>query len=82
MTYVNTGNVRMGFAGLAVTVALTAGFSSDAAAKHKSAAAKHKSDVALNAQGQIIQSASVQETARPVSMRYYGGPKSPMWSGR
>jgi hypothetical protein len=75
MTYMNTGNVRMGFAGLAVTVALTAGFSSDAAAKHKS-------DVALNAQGQIIQSASVQETARPVSMRYYGGPKSPMWSGR
>jgi hypothetical protein len=74
MTCVNTGNVRMGFAGLAVTVALTAGFSSDAAAKHKS-------DVALNAQGQIIQSAPVQ-TARPVSMRYYGGPKSPMWSGR
>ena len=75
MTYVNAGNERTGFVGLAVTVALTAGFSGDAAAKHRS-------HVALNAQGQNIQTASVQEPARPVSMRYYGGPKSPMWSGQ
>jgi uncharacterized membrane protein YoaK (UPF0700 family) len=75
MTYVNAGNARMGFVGLAVTVALTAGFSG-------AAAAKHRGHVALNAQGQNIQAASVQETARPASMRYYGGPKSPMWSSR
>jgi hypothetical protein len=75
MTYVNAGDARMGLVGLAVTVALTAGFSGDAAAKHRS-------HVALNAHGQNIQTASVQETARPVSMRYYGGPKSPMWSGQ
>jgi hypothetical protein len=74
MTYVNAGNVRMGFVGLAVTVALTAGFSGEAAAKHRSHAV-------FRAHGQMIQTASVQETARPV-MRYYGGPKSPMWSSQ
>ena len=75
MAYVNAGNARMGFLGLAVTAALTAGFSDDAVAKHRSHAA-------LNARGQYIQTASVQETARPATMRYYGGPKSPMWSGQ
>jgi hypothetical protein len=74
MTYVKTGNARMGFVGLAVTVALTAGFSGDVAAKPGS-------HVALSAQGQNTQTASVQETAKLVSMRYYGGPKSPMWRG-
>jgi hypothetical protein len=74
MTYVNAGNVRMGFVGLALTVALTAGFSGEAAAKHRSHAALH-------AHRQIIQMAAVQEPARPV-MRYYGGPKSPMWSSK
>jgi hypothetical protein len=74
MIYVKAGNARMGFVGLAVTVALTAGFSGDVAAKPRS-------HVALSAQGQNTQTASVQETAKPVSMRYYGGPKSPMWRG-
>ena len=73
MTDMNAGNVRMGLAGLALTVALTAGFSGEAAAKHRSHAVLHT-------HGQMIQTASVQET-RPV-MRYYGGPKSPMWSGQ
>jgi mRNA-degrading endonuclease toxin of MazEF toxin-antitoxin module len=75
MTYVNAGNARTGLVGLAVAVALTAGFSGDAAAKHRS-------HVALTAQEQTIQTVSVQETARPVGMRYYGGPKSSMWSGQ
>jgi hypothetical protein len=74
MTYVNAATLRMGFVGLAVTVALTAGFSGEAAAKHRSHAVLH-------AHAQIIQTASLQEPARPV-MRYYGGPKSPMWSSR
>ena len=74
MTYVKTGDARMGFVGLAVTVALTAGFSGNVAAKPGS-------HVALSAQGLNTQTASVQETAKPVSMRYYGGPKSPMWRG-
>jgi hypothetical protein len=73
MTY--AGNALMGLVDLAVTVALTAGFGGDAAAKHRS------HDV-INAQGQTVQTASVQETARPASMRYHGGPKSPMWSGQ
>ena len=74
MTYVNAANVRMGSVGLALAVALTAGFSGEAAAKHRSHAV-------LQAHAQMIQTASVQEPARPV-MRYYGGPKSPMWSSR
>ena len=74
MTYVNAANVRMGFVGLALAAALTAGFSGEAAAKHRSYAV-------LQAHAQMIQTASLQEPARPV-MRYYGGPKSPMWSSR
>jgi hypothetical protein len=75
MAYVNAGKMRVGLVGLAVTVALTAGFGGDAVAKHSI-------HVARNAQRQDIQTASVQEAARPVTMRYYGGPKSPMWSGQ
>ena len=74
MTYVNAANGRTGFVGLALAVALTAGFSGEAAAKHRSHAV-------LQAHAQMIQTASVQEPARP-AMRYYGGPKSPMWSSR
>ena len=74
MTYVNAATLRMGFVGAAVTVALIAGFSGEAAAKHRSHAV-------LQAHAQMIQTASVQESARP-AMRYYGGPKSPMWSSR
>lgn len=72
MTYVNPVNGRIGFVGLAVTVVLTAGFSGEAAAKHWNHAVLH-------AHAQMIRTASVQEPATPV-MRYYGGPKSPMWS--
>ena len=74
MTYVNAATLRTGFVGVAVTVALTAGFSGQAAAKHRNLAV-------LDAHAQMIQTASLQEPARPV-MRYYGGPKSPMWSSR
>jgi hypothetical protein len=76
MSYVNAGNVRIGFVGLAVAVALTAGFSGEAAAQHGRHAV-----LRTHGHGQMIQTASVQETARPV-MRYYGGPKSPMWSSQ
>jgi hypothetical protein len=74
MTYVNAASVRMGIVGFALTVALTAGFSGQAATKHRSHAV-------LQAHAQMIQTASVREPARPV-MRYYGGPKSPVWASR
>jgi hypothetical protein len=74
MAYVNAGKMPVGLVGLAVTVALTAGFSGDAVAKHRI-------HVVRNVQRQDIQTASVREAARPLTMRYYGGPKSPMWSG-
>jgi len=70
MAYMNAGNVRVGLVGLAVTVALTAGFGGDAVAKHRN-------HVTRNAQ-----TASVHEAGRPGTMRYYGGPKSPMWSAQ
>ena len=73
MAYVNAGKMPVGLVGLAVTVALTAGFSGGAVAKHRI-------HVVRNVQQQDIQTASVQEAARPRTMRYYGGPKSPMWS--
>lgn len=73
MAYVKAGKMPVGLVGLAVTVALTAGLSGEAVAKHRT-------HVVANVQRQDIQTASVQEAARPRTMRYYGGPKSPMWS--
>jgi hypothetical protein len=75
MTFLNAGNIRTGFVGLAVTVVLTAGFCGEAVAKHRGHVARHPLE-------KNIQTASVHETTRPASMRYYGGPKSPMWSGQ
>jgi hypothetical protein len=75
MINVNAGNVRMGLLGLAATVILTAGFCGEAVAKHRGHVARHSLE-------NNIQTASIHETTRPASMRYYGGPKSPMWSGQ
>ncbi len=75
MINVNAGNIRMGLVGLAATVILTAGFCSEAVAKHSV-------HVARRSQERNIQTASIHEATRPATMRYYGGPKSPMWSGQ
>jgi hypothetical protein len=69
------GNARMGLMGLAATVVLTVGFCGEAVAKHSGHVARHPLE-------KVILAASIHETTRPVSMRYYGGPKSPMWSGQ
>jgi hypothetical protein len=73
MINVNAGNPRMGLVGLAATMVLTIGFCGEAVAKHRGHVA---------ALEKTIQTASIHEATRPTSMRYYGGPKSPMWSGQ
>jgi hypothetical protein len=65
-------NARNALVGLAATMVLTAGFCGEAVAKH----------VVRHPLEKTIQTASIHETTRPASMRYYGGPKSPMWSGQ
>jgi hypothetical protein len=74
MINVNAGNVRMGVLGLAATVILTAGFCGEAVAK--------RGHLARHPLEKTILTASIHEATRPASMRYYGGPKSPMWSGQ
>jgi len=66
-------NARMGLVGLAATMVLTAGFGGKAVAKHSG----HVAPLEKN-----IQTPSIHETTRAASMRYYGGPKSPMSSGQ
>jgi hypothetical protein len=74
MSNINARRARMGFLTLAAAMILTAG---DAAARHRVHTAHfHRLN---NARAQYLQSAPVQENAGPAVMRYYGGPKSPMW---
>jgi hypothetical protein len=75
MINLNAGNVRMGLVGLAATVILTAGFCGEAVAKHSVHVARHSLE-------KNLQTASIHEATRSATMRYYGGPKSPMWSGQ
>jgi hypothetical protein len=77
MTYVSARSARIGFVTL-VAMILTAGICGDAVAK------VHKGR--LHARSPIYESraqlAPQQPTpAQPGGMRYYGGPKSPMWRG-
>jgi hypothetical protein len=75
MTYKTARSVRIGFFTLIAAV-LTAGISGDANAKaHK----RH-----LHARHFLSESRAQpvpQQPARLGAMRYYGGPKSPMWRG-
>jgi hypothetical protein len=77
MSNINARSVRIGFLTLTAAMILAAGLADDAAA------ARHRVHTAhfrgLNARAQYVQSVPVQENAGPGAMRYYGGPKSPMW---
>ena len=75
MINVIAGNARVALVGLAVMVVLTTGFCGEAVANHRVHVARHSLE-------KYILSASIHETTRPATMRYYGGPKSPMWSGQ
>jgi hypothetical protein len=75
MTCISARSARIGFVSLVATI-LTAGICGDAVAK------VHKGR--LHVRGPIYESRAQlisQQPAQPGAMRYYGGPKSPMWRG-
>jgi hypothetical protein len=72
MTYLMGRSARIGFATLVAAI-VTAGFSGNALAAHKGHRHVHSS--AYESQAQLVS----QQPAQPGPMRYYGGPKSPMW---
>jgi hypothetical protein len=73
MSYRTIGIARIGFAALVATI-LTAGIDGDAAAAvHKGRL--HARRPVLESHAQLVEQAPVQSG----TMRYYGGPKSPMW---
>jgi hypothetical protein len=76
MSNINGRSVRIGFLTVAAAMILTAGLADDAAARRRVHTAHFR---ALNARAQYVQSVPVQGNAGPTVMRYYGGPKSPMW---
>jgi len=73
MSYVNA--LRIGFATLAVTI-LTAGLCGDASAKAHKGRLHARSSV-YESRAQLVP----QQPAQLAPIRYYGGPKSPMWRG-
>jgi hypothetical protein len=73
MTDLMGRSARMGFAALLAAI-LTAGFSGNAFAAHKGHSHVHRSGYESRAQ-------LVSQPAQVDTMRYYGGPKSPMWRG-
>jgi hypothetical protein len=72
MTYLMGRSARIGFATLVAAI-VTAGFSGNALAAHKGHWHAHSS--VYDSHAQLI----TQQPAQPGQMRYYGGPKSPMW---
>jgi hypothetical protein len=75
MTWMTARRVRIGYLTLIATV-LTAGISGDAIARaHKRHL--HARSVVSESRAQLVP----QQPVRLGAMRYYGGPKSPMWRG-
>jgi hypothetical protein len=73
MTYMVGGNARIKFVML-VAAAMTVGICGDAVAKvHKGRL--HAQSFTSKTRRELV----LQEPVRPEPMRYYGGPKSPMW---
>jgi hypothetical protein len=68
-------NARIGFAFLAAVV-LVAAVPGEAAAKHWRHVARHHG---THKHLQDAQASVLPETTHLGSMRYYGGPKSPVW---
>ena len=72
MTYMTFKTVRVGYCALLATI-LIAGVCGDAIAKTDKVRPQTRSPA--------TEMASTQKQARLGPMRYYGGPKSPMWRG-
>jgi hypothetical protein len=82
MSDVIAGTARFGFVTMVATI-LTAGICGDAVAKvHKGRLHHHRFTVESRERqsGKRLQFV-LQEPVRLGPMRYYGGPKSPMWRG-
>jgi hypothetical protein len=73
---------RIGVIVLAAAVMITA-LCSDAAAKHRKGRLRHRGFTIESRERQSGKNARFvsQEPVRLRPMRYYGGPKSPMWRG-
>jgi hypothetical protein len=74
MTYLTGRTAQIGFATLVAAI-VTTGFSGNAVAAHKGHRHVHSS--VYESHAQLIS----QQPAQPGPLRYYGGPKSPMWRG-
>jgi hypothetical protein len=75
MTCMTARSLRLGFVTLIATI-LTAGICGDALAKvHKGRL--HARSSIYESRAQLVS----QQPVQPGPMRYYGGPKSPMWRG-
>jgi hypothetical protein len=72
MTYLMGRSARIGFATLVAAI-VTAGFSGSAVAARKGH--WHARGSVSDSHAQLV----TQQPAQPGPMRYYGGPKSPMW---
>jgi hypothetical protein len=75
MTRLIARTARIGFVTL-LAIILTAGICGDALAKHRKGRL-HAHSVACESRAQLVS----QRPVRLGPMRYYGGPKSPMWRG-
>jgi hypothetical protein len=75
MTYLTARSARLGFVTLIATM-LTAGICGDALAKAHKGRLHARSPIS-ESRAQLVS----QQPARLGPMRYYGGPKSPMWRG-
>jgi hypothetical protein len=73
MTWLAGRSARIGFISLVTTI-LTVGIHGDAVAKHGKGRLHARSSIS-ESHAQFVS----QQPARPGPMRYYGGPKSPMW---
>jgi hypothetical protein len=78
MTYMANRGARIGVAAVIATI-LVVGICGEAAARTHRTHIRH-----LQARSFLLESRAQlvpQPQARPGAMRYYGGPKSPMWRG-
>lgn len=75
MTCMTARSARLGFVTLIATI-LTAGICGDALAKAHKGRLHARSSI-YESRAQLVS----EQPARLGPMRYYGGPKSPMWRG-
>jgi hypothetical protein len=78
MTYMANSGARIGFAAVIVTI-LVVGICGEAVARTHRTHVRHLQarSVMLESRAQLVP----QPPAQTGAMRYYGGPKSPMWRG-